>query len=240
MSEDADAVAEMVAERPDNVPEKFWDNESNSVRTDAVLESYSQLESRFGAFTGAPDNYEFKLSESLVENGVELDSESELISRFTEMAKEANMSQDMANNLVNMFVENQFASSQVSEEQEDARVAEEMKLLGDNAQQRVDNISRWAEANLDEQTRAGLEEATTTAAGVAAVEKLIAMTRNAPLANDDTTDTEMVSDKELQEMQFKRDENGNRLMQTDPEYRKKVEDLYKRKYGDSEHRILIG
>lgn len=251
MSEDADAVAAAVSEGGEpswhyadgvsgqgDAPDWFKGDKYANVSEQA--KAYGELESRFGSFTGAPESYEFKLSEELTSNGIELDVEGDLIKRFSEMAKESNMSQDMANNLVNMFVENQYADSIASEESENARVSEEMKLLGDNAQQRVDNIDKWVTANMPEDMRAGIEEATTTAAGVMAIEKLIAMTRNSALVNEDTTPADVVSDKELQEMQFKRDENGNRLMQVDPEYRKKVEDLYKRKYGDGEHRIVVG
>lgn len=33
-----------VAERPDNIPEKFWDKEKGELRADALLKSYSELE----------------------------------------------------------------------------------------------------------------------------------------------------------------------------------------------------
>ena len=35
-----------VAERPDNVPEKFWNSETGEVNHDAVLQSYNELESK--------------------------------------------------------------------------------------------------------------------------------------------------------------------------------------------------
>lgn len=36
-------------ERPDNVPEKFWDAEKGAVNTDALLSSYAALETKMGA-----------------------------------------------------------------------------------------------------------------------------------------------------------------------------------------------
>ena len=97
-----------------------------------------------------------------------------------------------------------------------------MGLLGDNAQQRVDNISNWAKANLTPEQVEGLGDATTTAAGVQAVEALIAKSRNAPMQTADTNPVTQIDMAELQTLQFAKDENGNRKMQSDPEYAKMV------------------
>nr|BDD47278.1 hypothetical protein 2 [bacterium] len=40
--------------RPDNIPEKFWDASTGSLRTDALLKSYGELERRFGDSAGNP------------------------------------------------------------------------------------------------------------------------------------------------------------------------------------------
>ncbi len=229
MSEDVVDDAAIVAdaiERPENVPEKFWNDETKSVNNDQVLESYNQLSSKFGAFTGAPEAYEFSLSEQLTENGVEFDSENPLVSQFTELAKEANMSQDMANQLINMFVESQYADGVAGQEAETARVAEEMTKLGDNAQQRVSNIENWAKANLTPEQAEGLQDAATTAAGVQAIEALIAKSKNAPMQTDGVAPADSISMSELQALQFAKDENGNRKMATDPAYRKMVQEKF--------------
>jgi len=216
------AIVADAINRPDNVPEKFWNNETKSVNHDQVLESYTQLSSKFGSFTGAPDAYEFALSEQLTENGIELDADDPLISQFTEMAKEANMSQDMANKLVNMFVESEYARSGANGEAETARQAEQMALLGDNANQRVANISNWAKANLTAEQAEGLQDAATTAAGVQAIEALIAKSKNAPMQTADINPAGATNMAELQALQFARDEHGNRKMAVDPSYAKMV------------------
>ena len=221
--DNAQVVADAI-ERPENVPEKFWDNETKSVKHDSVLESYNNLESRFGAFTGAPEAYEFSLSEELAEKGINLDLENPLITQFQEMAKESNMSQDMANQLVNMFVEGQYADVLGAQEAEESRVAEEMSKLGDNAQQRLNNIENWARANLNKEQAEGLAEMATTAASVQAIEALIAKSRNAPMNNEEMNNVSQISQQELQALQFAKDDNGNRRMATDPEYRKMVQE----------------
>ena len=236
--DDASTVASMI-NRPENVPEKFWDSESKSVRNDDVLKSYNELSSRFGAFTGAPEAYEFALSEQLSDHGIELNPDDPLIAEFTAMAKEANMSSDMANKLVNMFVESQYADSLGSHEAETARQAEEMGKLGDNAAQRVANIGQWATANLSPEQVAGLQEATTTAAGVMAIEALIAKSRNAPMVTNNAASAGVVNMEELKALKFAKDEHGNRRMQTDPEYRKMVDAKFAQAFP-GEHQITIG
>lgn len=232
-------VAQAANERPENVPEKFWDTESGSVRNDDVLKSYNELSGKFGSFTGAPDTYEFSLSEELTEKGVTLDAESPLIANFQELAKESGMNQDMANKLVNMFVEGQYADSQSGEEAETQRVADEMALLGDNAQARVDNISKWANANMDPSFIEGIEAAAYTADSVKAIEALIALTRNAPVVNNDAVESSGITEGELKDLQFAEDEFGNRKM-NDPAYRKMFDAKARQFWGDGENIITVG
>lgn len=46
---DAGPVAPVKSDRPEGVPEKFWNKETKSVNTDALLKSYSELEKRAAA-----------------------------------------------------------------------------------------------------------------------------------------------------------------------------------------------
>lgn len=219
--DNSQAVADAI-ERPEHVPEKFWNDETKTTNHDDVLKSYNELSGKFGSFTGAPEAYEFKLNDDLTERGLNLDMDNPLISTFQEKALAAGMNQDMANEMVNMFVENQLADSILAQESETARVADEMGKLGDNAQQRVSNIENWAQANLNEEERDGLIEMATTAGAVKAIEGLIAKSRNAPMQNTDMSGAGQVDMAELQKLQFAKDDHGNRKMATDPAYAKMV------------------
>lgn len=58
-------------ERPPFVPEKFWDPETNSVRTEALAKSYAELERRFGGrgdvgVPDTPDGYRIETGSELV------------------------------------------------------------------------------------------------------------------------------------------------------------------------------
>lgn len=58
MPDDAGATDDLspsIASRPSGVPEKFWDAETGSIRTDALLRSYGELEKRLGRSVPKPD-----------------------------------------------------------------------------------------------------------------------------------------------------------------------------------------
>jgi len=237
---DADAVAAAVTDdRPDWLLDRYMtEGRSIADATSEQAKGYNEIRGKLGSFTGAPDAYEFVLNDQLKENGVELEADNPLITSFTEMAKEAGMSQDMANNLVNLFVEGQYADSGANEEAEVARVGEEMKLLGDDAQQRVDNISKWASVHLTPEQVEGLGDATTTAAGVKAVEALISKSRNASMTNTDVEQVSSITQSELDELMQARDGNNNLKRQVDPEYRKMVSEKFAILYpGENVHTV---
>ena len=235
---DEQVVADSIG-RPENVPEKFWNDDDKTVRHDDVLKSYNELSGKFGGFTGAPDSYEFAVSDQLKEAGIELDMESPMLTSLMEMAKAGNMSQDMASNVINMFLEGQHADGLAAGEGETARQAEEMGKLGDNALNRVNNIDAWAKANIPDHAE-GLADAATTAAGVMAIEALIAKSRNSSVqANPEATVNSGVTAEEVHKLQFELDQYGNRRMSTDPEHAKKVRGMMAQLHP-GEHHITIG
>lgn len=81
--------------RPEWLPEKF--------KSAADLgTAYSNLEKKFGAFTGAPDEYVFP---ELEEAGVDFENEPGL-KKFIGFAKENNMNQETVGELLQMYAEN--------------------------------------------------------------------------------------------------------------------------------------
>ncbi|MHA1597297.1 MAG: capsid assembly protein [Alphaproteobacteria bacterium] len=55
--EETPPAVDAATSRPDNMPDKFWDEESGAVRTDAMVKSYRDLEKKLGGLTesGIPD-----------------------------------------------------------------------------------------------------------------------------------------------------------------------------------------
>lgn len=199
-------------------------------------QSYSELQSKFGSFTGAPEEYEAVISEELTEAGVELVADDPMLEKAFELGKELNMSQEGMSKLINMYAEIQLAENKAYEEQR----AENMKQLGNNASARIEGINKWIDANLDNETAQGLRGIATTAEGIKAIEQLISKTKSAPVAPQDSTPVPSVTPQEVQAMQFAKDEHGNRKINTDPEFKKEYQRKRDALYGTQEHRQMIG
>jgi hypothetical protein len=234
----ADTVASMVSGRPDNVPEKFWDAENNSVRTDDVIKSYTELESRFGSFTGAPEEYAFTPSDDVKtafeEKGIEIDvSNDPLYEAAVEFAKNTNLNQEGFEQLTNLYLMQQLA---------DVKAAEDMRAeaINEIGQKRIDNLSLWGEKNLTPELFKGYQDMITSAETVKAMEHLVAMTRNAPVSDSEANTAPGFTESELKDMQFATDEFGNRKINSDPEFRAEYNRRLKEFYGDAENRVIVG
>lgn len=233
-SVDADSPAE---ERHDFVLDKYRaEGRSENEALMLQAKSYTDLQSRFGSFTGAPDEYTTELSDELVEAGVELIADDPLMADAMEYAKAANMSQEGFNGLVELYAKTQLAEAQAMEQHK----AEEMKALGSNASQRIEAVNAWASANLDAQTLEGLQGVIQTADGFKAVEQLISMTKAAPVAPDATAPAPSVTADEVRAMQFEKDAHGNRRINTDPEFKKEYLRKMGMVHGTGEHRQMVG
>ena len=83
-AEDAQAK---IPDRPDYVPEKFWNKEQGKIREKDVFKSFTELEKKFSQGQHkAPESYDDKI---LVDAGY--DKSDELVGAYTEWAKENNI-----------------------------------------------------------------------------------------------------------------------------------------------------
>ena len=237
-----DAVAEMasgeqttettteVTERPENVPEKFWDAESNTVKHDDVLKSYTELEGKFGAFTGAPEEYAVGISEELKEQGVELDADDPMVETAIEFAKEVGMNQEGFSKMLDLYATMELAKQTAETEATNADIAS----LGDNADRRLNNLSQWATKNLPEDLVEGFKDAAVSADSVKAMEHLVSLTRKAPVVVPDAQATPGISREEVTKMQFEKDEHVDPAFRAD--YEKRRDDVH----GTEDHRVVVG
>lgn len=234
----ADAVAEMVQEtRFDFVSDKYRkEGRSEQESLQEQAKAYTELEKRFGSFTGAPDEYALGVSDEMKEMGIELDAEDPLIEQAMEFAKNSNMSQQGFNNLVDLYIKTQIADQQAIE---DVR-QEELKQLGSNAQQRIDNIANWAQANLDPELFEGVQELAHSATMVRALEAIISKTGSAPINPGNTTANSGYTAEDVRKMQLETDEYGRRRLSSDPEFAKKFREISNLVHGAGEHREIVG
>ena len=137
---------------------------------DASMEqskAYKELSSKFGGFTGSPDEetgYEISLPEG-VEG--EFYEDSPMLDNFKQIAMEANMSQDTFTKLLHSYIGNDVAMGKTDTESE-------LSQLGANASKRLSGIADWGKANMSEDEYSDMLTITSTAAGIRAVEAMIA------------------------------------------------------------------
>ena len=197
------------------VATSFVNGKYNSVS--ALEEGYTNLASKFGSFTGSPEEY------SMGEE-VEYNKEHPLFSQLEEYGKENNLSNEGYQKLVNVLLDNERTNIATQE----AEVAEVMKNLGDNAPARIQNIDDFVNANMqvDESMKDLINEAKEQPGGVEMLEAFIAMSKKTPPASEQVAaPIKSYSKDELHNMQFAMDEYGNRKM-NDPSYRRKVENYH--------------
>jgi len=198
-------------ERPDHVAERFWDSESNTANYENMGNAYNELNSKFGGFTGAPkDGYE------PIEGYEEGD---EMLSAFTDWAKEGNMSQAMFNKGFEILSAQSNVSSEVSKENELAQ-------LGDNPQARIDKVDNYLINNLSKEDYEEMSGLVTTAQGVKLIEALIPAQSQHKLSDNNTSESSGLTLAEVNEAAFKKDDNGNLLRSVDPAYDKKIIEMY--------------
>ncbi len=180
-----------VTERPEYIPEKFWDAEKGAPKIDELGKSYVELERLAGELkrkVGAkreewakeleaerlahrpekPEAYEAKLPEDLAE-AVELANDHPLMAWWREFAWERGLGAEEFNAGLERFVRWQLESAKAQEQ----ALEEELAKLGDHGPQRVQHVEGWIRTRLGEDGVAALEPLLRSAAAIEALEKLM-------------------------------------------------------------------
>lgn len=133
---------EPVPERPDNVPEKFWDKEKGETRIDDVFKSLNELEKKLSQGKHkAPEEYDYEI---LDKNGWTKDDP--VVGKFTEWSKANNISQENFNEIVSEVIE--IAGQ--GEAQEKINSQEELKKLGNNGKAVLKQNLDWIEGKVNQ------------------------------------------------------------------------------------------
>jgi mRNA deadenylase 3'-5' endonuclease subunit Ccr4 len=224
--------------RPEYVPEKFWDTDRNEIKVEELSASYNSLEKKLGMRTdelsnqirtdieqerkgSIPEKYEIVMPEIPEDVNIEVNEEQELLKEWSNICKDNNLSQDVFNRGVNAFVNNEIAGL--------PNIKSEMEILGDNAKARLEAAELWSKKYLSNEAYDTMSRLATTADGVKAIEEIMNITKSKPLPNANT-----VVDAELEENDLRSMMNDPRYYdpsQRDPAYYAKVTKLYEKKYG---------
>lgn len=184
-----------------------WFNNTKYKTVSDQAKGYNELESKFGAFTGAPEEGKYEIE------GMDLEN-SPLLKLTAEWGAENQLSNDGLASLIERV--NGLALEQIEQDATNAKEA-----LGENADKRLNDLSQWGKNNLSPEEFEQFQGLAQTAGHVGVLEKLIAKTKNSKLVKEDAiVKNDKSATEELQEMQLATDDKGNRLMDN-PDYRKK-------------------
>lgn len=186
-------------------PEWYKADKYKSVSEQA--KAYTELEKKFGAFTGHPkDGYQ--LPEGL-------DKEDALVQEVMKFGEKYQMNQDGFNEMITLAMQQAQAVEEVS-------VEEELSKLGADASKRINRVTGFLKNNLEEEKFNEVASMITTAEGVKLAEAFIGLTSQTKLPIDEVTTSEGITMEQYSAELMRKDENGNFLMNTSPEHAKKM------------------
>ena len=190
VSRETSEQPEVLAERPEFVPEKFWNEETGEVKLEEAMHSYNNAEQLISgkeeaweerikakldlqakeSMPESPDKYELpELLDGINEEMVEANPITESFRKF---AHENNLSNDQFKSVVNMYLDKLVYPQQKAFE-------EESKKLGDNGAERLDAVNNFVSSRFTpEETQLIQYTLGTTALGVDILEKFQDMTKS--------------------------------------------------------------
>ena len=206
-----------------DTPEWYKADKYKSVAEQA--KAYTELEKKFGGFTGAPkDGY------SIVE-GVE--AEDELWKELVSFGERTNMSQSALNDAWEILSAQEQAVEEVSMEME-------LQKLGDNAVERVKVVEQFMKNNLDSDTYERVRYGVNSAEAIELVEALIKSTAPAKLPIDGHVEPGGITKEDIEAEMFKKDQHGNWLRSVDPAHERKIQQMWKQYGGDKPYERTVG
>lgn len=186
----------------------------------AQAEAYVALESRFGAFVGAPKDgkYDTKLPDDV---GVTIQGDHPLVTEFSKWAATNQLSQQGYSTLLGML--GQYEASQVP------NMTTIKAQVGENADNRITAVAQWAKANMKPEEFTTFREATSGANAASVFKTIEAMVARQkqialPKAGSDLPGAQPGGLAAIDAKQAAKDPTtGKRLYDTDMKYRAQVE-----------------
>lgn len=222
--------------RPEWCEEKFWDAKAGQVRTEDLAKSYSEIQrkmstrnddlakqvrtqleqERLSKRPASADAYLVQPPKGLLPDGVEFkpDPNNPMLKWWNKFAWENGLDQGAYEQGVATYIEALGYGL--------PDPAEELKKLGDNGMDRVNNAKAWTEANLSEAAQKVLASVASTADGIKVIEEIMAMTGDQKQGSGQGTAAATKTRDELEAMM--KDERYYHPTKHDPAFRKQVTD----------------
>lgn len=193
-------------------PDWFKSSKYKSIADQA--KAYTELEKKFGAFTGAPDEY-------TLPDGIGADRED--IAHLQEKAKEMGMSQDGFEELAVFVYELTNIKEEVSQEVE-------LAALGEDAGDRIKTVETFLKNKLDPDTYAEVHSQVTTAKDVMLLESVIKATQPVKLPIDGGVVPGAPTWDDIEREMYRKSESGQLLRSIDSRHEQKIQKMLK-EYG---------
>lgn len=208
---------------PEGVPEKFWDSERGTLRSDALIKSYKELERKLGAtppqdLPETPDDYLVESPNKLITGDREVNAR----------LHAAGFTQEQAQLVYNLAAEKllPMVAEVASVFEAERQIERLVKEFGgaERWRQASRQITAWGRATLPEPV---FDALATTYEGVVALQGM--MTKDEPsLLQDASNDGNVISEKSLREMM----RDPRYWNDQDPDYVRKVRDGFRRLFPD--------
>ena len=128
-----------------DAPDYFIPQEFKTIEDQA--KAYKDLSAKRAQFSGAPEGaYTFTPMAELKD--VKINAEDPLYKTFMVWARDANLSQDGFDKVVNLYLSDQSKTHTVSEDQSKAYHAEQLRILGPEFGEQKKNLASWCKAHL--------------------------------------------------------------------------------------------
>jgi len=224
-------------EKPEYVPEKFWNKDLNEVNVEELSASYNSLEKKLGARTDelskqvrediekekrakVPEKYEITKPE--LEEGVDVDINADmpLLQWWQKTAKDNGLTQEQFDDGIKAFINNEVDGLPSLES--------EKEILGENATARIEAAELWSKKNLSTEAYETMSRIANTANGVKLVEEIMKLNKDAPIPTTETAIEAAPSLNDLRSMM----QDKRYWLDKDPAYIEKVSNLYEKYYGN--------
>ena len=207
---------------------------------DALIEqakAYAELEKRLGGFTGAPESYEVKLSQDLIDAGIEFDAEDQLMTEAMAMAKEKGMNNESFNAMLEIYAKARLAENMAQQK----ILEEQIKDMGPDGKRQIADLEAICRKNMPEHLVDGIMDAGVNIQAIKAIQYLASKAFiGQPVNPSNAAPAAQVSEAEVRAMQFEKDAYGGRRINSDPAF--KAEYLRKAKmvWGDGDYMQVVG
>jgi hypothetical protein len=202
-----------------------WYNPSKYKSVSEQAKAYTELEKKFGGFTGAPkDGY----------SGPEgIESDDVLLSELTEFANNTNMSQDAFNDAWQLLSTQGEVAEEYNQEQE-------LSKLGDNAQQRIKTVEGFMKNNMSADDFESARSLVTSAESVQLIEMLVKATAPTKLPIEGGESPTGLTWSDIESEMFKKDEQGGLLRSSSVSHDAKIKQMMQDYGGNTPHHRTVG